>query len=514
MVERFHPRLAVACSFQKEASVVLDLLLRIAPDARVFTLDTHVLFPETYETWKRVEERYGISVEVHQGPSLGRQAATARRPAVGARPGRVLRPAQGRAAPARRSPTSTPGSPGVRREQSALRAGTPSSPGTPSTSAGRPTRWPTGPRRTSGATSPITTPVQPAARPRLRLDRLHPLHHARAPAATGAGRARARPSAACTADRPRVACAGCCVLTELDADRIGRPPDGATSSSGSTSRSRPDDDLDALRRGARPAPDGDRGHARVRPAAEGRRLRRPRPARLLHRARVQRRRRASCSRSRSTSTSPARCDLTVHREPCRCSTRLHHELEPADPHEEDYLVYQILDGLTDAFYPRRSSARGAHRRARGRRARRGRGASSCAESTACKQEVHELQRLHRRPARPVPDRLGARSSSSPGSPAARASTCATSATTSTQIAGELHRQNDDLTALTATYFNANAEPPEPGPPRGSPWWPRFFVVWTLVTGFFGQNFGWLVDNIESRTRLPASSASAGSSSRP
>src|ERR671919_684129 len=70
MVERFHPRLAVACSFQKEASVVLDLILKIVPDARIFTLDTHVLFPETYETWRKVEERYGISVEVHQGPRL------------------------------------------------------------------------------------------------------------------------------------------------------------------------------------------------------------------------------------------------------------------------------------------------------------------------------------------------------------------------------------------------------------------------------------------------------------
>ena len=28
-VERFHPRLYVACSFQKEASVIMDLLLRI-----------------------------------------------------------------------------------------------------------------------------------------------------------------------------------------------------------------------------------------------------------------------------------------------------------------------------------------------------------------------------------------------------------------------------------------------------------------------------------------------------
>ena len=75
-VDRFHPRLTVACSFQKEASVVIDLILRLAPDARIFTLDTHVLFPETYETWKRVEERYGITIDVHQGPSLGRQAAT------------------------------------------------------------------------------------------------------------------------------------------------------------------------------------------------------------------------------------------------------------------------------------------------------------------------------------------------------------------------------------------------------------------------------------------------------
>ncbi len=44
---------------------MLDLLLAAAPDARVFTLDTHVLFPETYETWKRVEERYGIAIEVY-----------------------------------------------------------------------------------------------------------------------------------------------------------------------------------------------------------------------------------------------------------------------------------------------------------------------------------------------------------------------------------------------------------------------------------------------------------------
>jgi phosphoadenosine phosphosulfate reductase len=63
-VERFRPRLSVACSFQKESSVVMDMLLRIQPDARFFTIDNGVLFEETYATKRAVEERYGIEVEV------------------------------------------------------------------------------------------------------------------------------------------------------------------------------------------------------------------------------------------------------------------------------------------------------------------------------------------------------------------------------------------------------------------------------------------------------------------
>lgn len=74
-VERFHPRLFVACSFQKEASVIMDMLLRIEPEARFFTLDTGVLFEETYETWRALEERYDVKVEVFKGISLEQQAA-------------------------------------------------------------------------------------------------------------------------------------------------------------------------------------------------------------------------------------------------------------------------------------------------------------------------------------------------------------------------------------------------------------------------------------------------------
>ena len=69
MVERFHPRLALACSFQKEESVLLDMLLGIEPKARVFAIDTHYLFQETYELWHEVERRYDTKVEVFEGPS-------------------------------------------------------------------------------------------------------------------------------------------------------------------------------------------------------------------------------------------------------------------------------------------------------------------------------------------------------------------------------------------------------------------------------------------------------------
>jgi phosphoadenosine phosphosulfate reductase len=63
-VERHHPALVMACSFQKEEAVLIDLLMEIEPDARVFTIDTGVLFAETHETWRRVEDRYGLRIEV------------------------------------------------------------------------------------------------------------------------------------------------------------------------------------------------------------------------------------------------------------------------------------------------------------------------------------------------------------------------------------------------------------------------------------------------------------------
>jgi phosphoadenosine phosphosulfate reductase len=70
-VERFHPRLTMACSFQKEESVLVHMLMGVCPEARVFTIDTGVLFGETLATWKRFEDELGVSVEVIDAHSPG-----------------------------------------------------------------------------------------------------------------------------------------------------------------------------------------------------------------------------------------------------------------------------------------------------------------------------------------------------------------------------------------------------------------------------------------------------------
>ncbi len=73
---QFSGKVALACSFQKEESVLLDLLFGIEPKARVFAIDTHCLFPETYQLWHEVEQRYDTKVEVYEGPSAEELAAT------------------------------------------------------------------------------------------------------------------------------------------------------------------------------------------------------------------------------------------------------------------------------------------------------------------------------------------------------------------------------------------------------------------------------------------------------
>lgn len=62
-LEEFHPKIAFAWSGAEDVAVV-DMLARINPAARVFTLDTGRLNPETYDVIDRVRDKYGIQIEI------------------------------------------------------------------------------------------------------------------------------------------------------------------------------------------------------------------------------------------------------------------------------------------------------------------------------------------------------------------------------------------------------------------------------------------------------------------
>jgi thioredoxin-dependent adenylylsulfate APS reductase len=63
-LETFHPRFAIASSFQAESMVMIDLATRIRPDVRVFTIDTGRLPQETHTLIDQIRHRYDIKVDV------------------------------------------------------------------------------------------------------------------------------------------------------------------------------------------------------------------------------------------------------------------------------------------------------------------------------------------------------------------------------------------------------------------------------------------------------------------
>ncbi|HWP59719.1 MAG TPA: phosphoadenylyl-sulfate reductase [Candidatus Acidoferrales bacterium] len=63
--KEFGSKIAIACSFQAESSVIIDMAHKLCgPKFRVFTLDTGRLHEETYECIDAIRKRYGIEVEV------------------------------------------------------------------------------------------------------------------------------------------------------------------------------------------------------------------------------------------------------------------------------------------------------------------------------------------------------------------------------------------------------------------------------------------------------------------
>jgi len=186
---------------------------------------------------------------------------------------------------------------------------------------------------------------------------------------------------------------------------------------------------------------------------------------------------------------------SVHREPCDALEALHASLAEESTHDEEMLIYRVLDGLTDAFYPviaeleDRIDALEIQILARPRR-------EHLSDSYRLKQDVRELHRLtlaqfeqFKSAHEAILSLEGLTKGSRPylrdiGDHLA-------------QISSEFQRQLDDLLALTQTYFNANSDRLNAVATRltiGG----TIFVIYTVVTGFFGQNFGRLVDNIDTK----------------
>jgi len=74
--DQFAPRLTFATGFGIEGCAIIDMVARAALPVDLFTLDTGLLFPETYEVWRRLEEKYGVTIRaVRPEHTVDQQAA-------------------------------------------------------------------------------------------------------------------------------------------------------------------------------------------------------------------------------------------------------------------------------------------------------------------------------------------------------------------------------------------------------------------------------------------------------
>ena len=63
-LDTFGSRVALASSFGAEDVAIIDMLVKISPKARIFTLDTGRLNQETYDVMDKIREKYKVFLEV------------------------------------------------------------------------------------------------------------------------------------------------------------------------------------------------------------------------------------------------------------------------------------------------------------------------------------------------------------------------------------------------------------------------------------------------------------------
>ena len=62
-LHNLHPKVAFASSFGAEDIVVIDMIMKINPKARIFTLDTGRLNQETYDVMDEIRNKYNTNIE-------------------------------------------------------------------------------------------------------------------------------------------------------------------------------------------------------------------------------------------------------------------------------------------------------------------------------------------------------------------------------------------------------------------------------------------------------------------
>jgi phosphoadenosine phosphosulfate reductase len=62
-LETFGNKVALASSFSAEDVAIIDMMVKVNPKARVFTLDTGRLNQETYDVMDKIREKYGVAIE-------------------------------------------------------------------------------------------------------------------------------------------------------------------------------------------------------------------------------------------------------------------------------------------------------------------------------------------------------------------------------------------------------------------------------------------------------------------
>lgn len=63
-LDNLHPKIAMASSFGAEDVVVIDMMMKINPKSRIFTLDTGRLNQETYDVMDEIRNKYNMNIEV------------------------------------------------------------------------------------------------------------------------------------------------------------------------------------------------------------------------------------------------------------------------------------------------------------------------------------------------------------------------------------------------------------------------------------------------------------------